>query len=115
MPLQICNYLLLSAFHICLLRCSSRSVCLRIAFECHFGVILLSDFLVVCHRYAYTHAPRLCTVAPGASLISQSYKYEVWGGAIHSLLAIAMRMCSYEAMASLARLMTEQRVACGTL
>jgi len=105
MPLQICNYLSLSAFHICLLRSSSRSVCLRIAFECYFGVILLSDFLVVCHRYL--------PIRIGASLISQSYKYEVWGGAIHSLLA--MRMCSYEAMASLARLMTEQRVACETL
>ena len=31
--------LLLSAAHICPLRRSSRSVCLRIAFECHFGVI----------------------------------------------------------------------------
>ena len=29
----------LSASHICLLRGSSQSVCLRIAFECHFGVI----------------------------------------------------------------------------
>jgi len=37
--LQICNYLSLSAFHICLLRSSSRSVCLRIAFECHVDVI----------------------------------------------------------------------------
>ncbi len=40
--LQICNYLSLSASHICPLRSSSRSVCLRIAFECHFGVILVS-------------------------------------------------------------------------
>ena len=38
--LQICNYLLLSAFCICLLH-SSSSVWLRIAFECHFGVISL--------------------------------------------------------------------------
>ncbi len=33
--LQICNYLSLSAFHICLLRSSSLSL----TFECHFGVI----------------------------------------------------------------------------
>ncbi len=39
--LQICNYLSLSASHICFLRGSSRSVCLRIAFEYHFGVISL--------------------------------------------------------------------------
>ncbi|KAL0054392.1 hypothetical protein WJX82_008296 [Trebouxia sp. C0006] len=31
-------------------------------------------FYLSSFRYAYTHAPRLCTVAPGASLISQSYK-----------------------------------------
>ena len=37
--LQICNYLLLSASHTCFLRGSSQSVCLRIAFECHVGVI----------------------------------------------------------------------------
>ena len=36
------HLLLLSACHFCLLRSSSRSVCLRIAFECHFGVILLA-------------------------------------------------------------------------
>ncbi len=37
--LQICNYLSLSAFHICLLRGSSRSVCLCIAFEGQLGVL----------------------------------------------------------------------------
>ncbi len=37
--LQICNCLSLSASHICFLRGSSQSVCLRVAFECHFGVI----------------------------------------------------------------------------
>ena len=35
------NSILLSASHICFLRGSSQSVCLRIAFACHFGVILL--------------------------------------------------------------------------
>ena len=34
---------------------------------------LFSDFLVVCHTYAYTHAPRLCTVAAGASLVIMKY------------------------------------------
>ncbi len=38
--LQICNCLSLSASHVCPLRSSLRSVCLGIAFECHFGVIL---------------------------------------------------------------------------
>ncbi len=68
-------------------------------------MIAILLFLVTFSR-AYTHAPRLGTVAPGASLIAslgQSYKYEVCGVAIHSLLA--MRVCSYEA-----RLVTEQRV-----
>ena len=43
--LQICNYPSLSASHICFLRGSSQSVCLRVAFECHFGVLSLT----VCH------------------------------------------------------------------
>ena len=38
MYLQIFNYFALSAFHVCFLRSSSQSVCLRIAFECRFGV-----------------------------------------------------------------------------
>jgi len=37
-PTTVC---IISAFHICLLCSSSQSVCLRIAFECHFGVIYL--------------------------------------------------------------------------
>ena len=54
-----------SCFHICLLCSSSRSVCLQIAFECHFGVIfqlfyvqfsilstLTGMLLTVCEREA---------------------------------------------------------------
>ncbi len=37
--LQLCDCVLLSAFRICLLRSSSRSICLRILFECHISVI----------------------------------------------------------------------------
>ena len=39
--LQTCNYVLLSAPHIDLLRGSLQSVCHGIAFKCHFVVILL--------------------------------------------------------------------------
>ncbi len=46
--LQICNYVLLFASHICFLRSSSQSVCLRIAFECHFGVVYLSANATSC-------------------------------------------------------------------
>ncbi len=40
------NYLSLSASHICLLHSSLQSICLRIAFECHFGVILHSHHTI---------------------------------------------------------------------
>ena len=51
--LQICNYLLLSASHTCFLRGSSQSVCLRIAFECHFGVIVLFIDLIHVQHFLY--------------------------------------------------------------
>jgi len=39
--LQICNYLSPSASHSCFLCGSLQSICLWIAFECHFGIVLL--------------------------------------------------------------------------